>query len=113
MCESFHNDVKFRLFFQQTVGLAADRGRSDVSGSAVEPDGHLAAVLDDDRHQPASARQAEHSLEIGCVLLDVYECEQDMPPLVIVTGGLRMRSTHFPVDFNHRQLRCHPSNHES
>jgi hypothetical protein len=105
LCESFHNDVKFRLFSRQSVGGPLDRGPSDASGSA-EADRDLAAVLDYHRHQTASARVVEHSVERCCVFLDVYEFERDVPPLVIVTGGLRMRSTVLPEDFNHHSL--HP-----
>ena len=90
--------------------MTADRGRSDASGSA-EADRDLAAALDDDRHQPASARVLEHSIELCYVFLDVDECERDVPPLVIVTGGLGVGSTVLPEDLNHRSPRS--SAHES
>jgi len=77
----------------------AHGGRSDASGAA-EADRHLFTV-DDHRHGAAALGVAEHSLEIGGVLLHVDVFERDVPPLKIVPGGSRVGSSVFAKDGDH------------
>jgi len=63
---------------------------SDPSGAA-EADSNLVAV-DDDRYFPASLAVAEHPLEFRRVVLDVDVLERDAAALIIVAGGLRIRT---------------------
>ena len=83
------------------------RGRShgaalDASGAA-EPDRHLVPVHDH-RHGAPSAAVAEHPFEFRGVLLDVDVLERDVPPLVVVTGGLRVGSSVLAEDIDHRLI---------
>jgi hypothetical protein len=68
--------------------------------SAAETDCDL-VVLDDHRHGATPVGVAEHPLKLRRVLLDVDVLERDMPPLIVVTGGLRVRSGVFAEDVNH------------
>jgi hypothetical protein len=43
----------------------------------------------------------EHPREIGRILLDVDVLERDVPPLIVVTGGLRVGSGILAEDVNH------------
>jgi hypothetical protein len=79
--------------------VRSDRARLDASGAA-EADRDL-LVLDDHRHGAAPVAVAEHPLKLRRVLLDVDVLERDMPPLIVVTGGLRVRSGVFAEDVNH------------
>ena len=62
----------------------------DTSGAA-KPDGHL-PLVHDDGHGATTVAEAEHPLELAGILLDVDVFDLDMPPLVVVTGGLRVGS---------------------
>ena len=78
---------------------APSRGASDASGAA-EADGHL-AVFNDDRHGAAAFGVAEHPLERRRVLLDVHVVEPNMPPFIVVPGGLRIGSRVLAEDLDH------------
>ena len=67
-----------------------------------ESDRHTAIVGDDDRDRAAALAERQHPVEVGVVLLDVDILERDLPPLVVVTGGLRVRSRILAEDVNHR-----------
>ena len=83
------------LALQLSAGL-------DASGAA-EADGDLIAV-NDHRHRAASLTVNEHARE-GCgVLLDVEVLERNVPPLKVVTGGLRIRSGVFAENGDHAAL---------
>ena len=71
---------------------------------AAEPDGHAAIVGHDHRDRAPPVAVGEHPLEIGVVLLDVDVLERDMPPLIVVTGGLRVGSRVFAEDVGHRSI---------
>jgi hypothetical protein len=80
---------------QTRVATRRSGGRSpgtalDTSGAA-KPDGHL-PLVHDDRNGATAVAEAEHPLELGGIFLDVDVFDRDMPPLVIVTGGLRVGS---------------------
>src|SRR6266487_1676354 len=77
--------------------LSVWRGRSpgtaqqlDTSGAA-KPDGHV-SLVHDDGYGATTVAEAEHPLELAGTLLDVDVFDLDMPPLVVVTGGLRVGS---------------------
>ena len=70
-----------------------------ASGSA-ESDRHL-PVLDDDGNVAAAFRVAEHPVEPGGALVDVDVLERDLPPLTVLTGGLRIRSGVLAEDVDH------------
>jgi hypothetical protein len=72
---------------------------SDPSGPA-ESDRHP-IVVDDDRHGATALAVAQHALEFGRVFLDVDVLERDMPPLIVVTGGLRVGSSVLAKDVDH------------
>ena len=78
---------------------APARGASDASGAA-EADRHL-AVFDDHRHGPAPLRVTEHALERRRVFLDVHVTDRNMPPLIVVPGGLRIRSGVLAENLDH------------
>jgi hypothetical protein len=85
------------------LGIALElSAESDASG-ASEADRHL-VVVHDDRHRAASLAMHEHAREGRGVLLDVEILERDMPPLEVVTGGLRIRSGVFAEDEDHAAL---------
>lgn len=71
----------------------------DPSGAA-EADGHL-IVVDDHRHRAATLAVDEHAREGRLVLLDVEILERYVPPLKVVTGGLRIRSGVLAEDEDH------------
>jgi hypothetical protein len=73
------------------------------SSRAAEADRHLIAV-NNHRHDAAPLAEPEHPLELRRVLLDVDELERNMPPLKVVTGGLRIRSSLFAEDVDHGPL---------
>jgi hypothetical protein len=77
----------------------ARRAESDASGTA-KADRHLIAI-DDDRYSAATLAETEHPLQIECVFLDVDVLERDMPPLTILTGGLRVGSSVLAEDRDH------------
>ena len=77
----------------------ARRAESDASGTA-KADRHLIAI-DDDRHSATTLAETEHPLQIECVFLDVDVLERDMPPLTILTGGLRVGSSVLAEDRDH------------
>ena len=70
---------------------------------AAEADGHL-AVVDYDRHRAAPLAVHEHARERRRVLLDVEILERYVPPLKVVTGGLRIRSGVFAEDEDHGRI---------
>src|ERR1051325_5709506 len=76
------------------------RRRSDPSG-APEPDRHLPLIVDDDGNAAAAVAVAEHPLQLCGVLLDVDVFEIDMPPCVVVPGGLRVGSGVLAEDVDH------------
>jgi hypothetical protein len=76
--------------------------RLNASGAA-EADGDLIAV-NDHRHRSASAAVNEHARKGRGVLLDVEVLERNVPPLKIVTGGLRIRSGVFAEDGDHAAI---------
>jgi hypothetical protein len=84
------------------IGRVSHRARrwSDASGAA-EADGHLASVVDDDRNGAAAHRVAEHALQLFGVLLDVDVLERNVPPFMILPGGLRVGSGVLAKDVNH------------
>lgn len=105
LCESFHKTVKSRVNparIDEIVGVAPARGALDAS-SAAEADGHL-VVLDDHRHRASSLAEAEHALELLRVLFDVDVFKRHMPPLIVVTGGLRVGSGVFAEDVDHAPI---------
>jgi hypothetical protein len=73
--------------------------RLDASGAA-EADRDLVAV-NDHRYRAAPVAVHEHARESCSVLLDVEVLERNLPPLKVVTGGLRVRSGVFAEDENH------------
>jgi hypothetical protein len=77
--------------------------RLDPSGAA-EPDRNL-IVVDDHRNGAAPLAVLEHALELNGVLFDVEVLERNVPPLIIVTGGLRVGSSVLAVNRDH--LRVH------
>jgi hypothetical protein len=70
------------------------------ASSTSEADGHL-SVFHDDRNGAATRAVLEHSREIRGILLDVDVLEREVPPLVVVTGGLRVWSGVLAEDVNH------------
>ena len=76
--------------------------RSDAS-SAAEPDRHLVAV-DDDRNLALAAAEGQHLFQIGRVLLDVDVFELNVPPLIVVTGGLRVGSRVLAENVDHESI---------
>ena len=70
------------------------------ASSAAEPDRHLIAV-NDHRNRAAALAEPEHPLQPRLVFLDVDVLERNLPPLKVVTGGLRIRSGVFAEDENH------------
>ena len=76
--------------------------RLDASGAA-EADGDLVAV-NDHGHRAASVAVNKHARKGRGVLLHVEVLERNMPPLKIVTGGLRIRSGVFAEDGDHAAL---------
>jgi hypothetical protein len=75
---------------------------SDASGSP-EANRHP-AVFDDDRHTPLPHGVRQHPREAGLILLDVDVFERDVPPLIVVTGGLRIGSGVFAEDVDHTNI---------
>jgi hypothetical protein len=85
------------------LGLALELSAGLDASGAAEADGHL-VVVHDDRHCAASLAVHEHARERRGVLLDVEILERDVPPLKVVTGGLRIRSGVFAEDGDHAAL---------
>src|SRR6478609_6333966 len=79
---------------------APDRRQLYASG-APKADGHT-AVFDDDRDTALAFAVLEHQREARRILLDVHELERNLPPLIVVTGGLRVRSRVLAEDEHHR-----------
>ena len=90
------NPSKTKAFLEDPLRTGAV---SNASG-APEADRHL-APLDDDRHRAATLAELEHPRELGRVLLDVDVGELEMPPCIVVTGGLRVGSGVFAEDVDH------------
>src|SRR5262249_30118770 len=67
------------------------RPRLDAS-RAAEADRH-GAVVHDHRNGASALGEAEHALELRRILLDVDVLERHVPPLTILPGGLRIRSS--------------------
>jgi hypothetical protein len=80
----------------------SNRARLHASGAA-EPDRHLIAV-DDHRDRPPPVAEGQHALKLRLALLDVDVLERGLPPLKVVTGGLRIRSGVFAEDENHGSI---------
>ena len=97
LCEYFHNIVKSRV---KSPYLDAHGAPGLDPSGAAEPDRHL-IVVDDHRHGAAPVAEPEHALELRRVLLDVDVLERNVPPLIVVTGGLRVRSGVFAVNRDH------------
>ena len=76
------------------------RRPSDPSGAA-ESDRHLAAIADDHRNRPAPFGVPEHPLQLRRIFLDVDVLERHVPPLMILPGGLRIRSCVLAEDVDH------------
>src|SRR2546428_9183228 len=74
------------------------------SSRSSKSDRHAAIVGDDDRDRAAALAEGQHPVEVGAALLDVDVLERDLPPLVVVTGGLRVRSRILAEDVNHRSI---------
>jgi hypothetical protein len=104
LCELFHNIVKFPLL---CAIFCAQTERDLDASRAAEADGHLIAVHDHgDRTTSVGVR--EHASKRRGVLLDVEILERDMPPLKVVTGGLRVGSGVFAEDEDHEALSHQP-----
>jgi hypothetical protein len=86
---------------EQPSGAPA-RGASDASRTA-EADCHL-AVFDDHRHGAAPFRVAEHALERSRVFLDVDVRDRNMPPRIVVPGGLRIGSGVLAENLDHSSI---------
>ena len=80
-------------------------GTLNASGAA-ETHRHV-SVVDNHRNGAAPITEAEHALELGRTFLDVDVFEVDMPPLVLVTGGLRIGSSVLAEDENHPPILPH------
>ena len=76
--------------------------RLDPSGAA-EPDRDL-IVLDDHRNGTAPLAVPEHALKLSRVFFDVDVLERNVPPPIVVTGGLRVGSGVFAEDVDHEPL---------
>ena len=96
LCEHFHKAVKLS---RNSVQFGHGPRPSDPS-CAAEPDRHV-AVVDDDRNRAPPLAELQHSLQFRRVFLDVDVLDLDMPPLVVVTGGLRIRSRVLAEDIDH------------
>jgi hypothetical protein len=80
--------------------------RSDAS-SATETHRHF-AVFDNHGNRTAAVAEAEHALEPDRVFLDIDVFDVDMPPLVVVTGGLRVGSRVLSEDVHHSPILLRP-----
>jgi hypothetical protein len=78
----------------------SNRAPGLYASGAAEPDRHLIAV-NDHRNRAAAIAEPEHPLQPRLVFLDVDVLERNLPPLKVVTGGLRVRSGVFAEDENH------------
>src|SRR2546425_594049 len=87
-----------------TRGDLTPPGRQSDTSRAAKPDRHAPIVLDDDRDFALTFAVRQHPVEIGFFLLDVHILERDMPPLIVVTGGLRVRSRVFAEDVHHHTI---------
>ena len=85
------------------TSLAPTLGAALDASGAAEADRHL-IIVHDHRHGAAALAELQHAPELRRVLFDVDVLEQDLPPLKIVTGGLRVRSGVFAEDVDHRVI---------
>jgi len=85
------------------VFVDAQPERGLDASSAAEPDRHLIAV-NNHRHRAAALAECQHALQPRRVLLDVDVVERNLPPLKIVTGGLRVGSGVLAEDEDHGPL---------
>ena len=79
------------------------RSWSDASGAA-EADRYLSGLVDDDGDFALAAAVAEHALEFGRVFLDVDIFESNVPPCIVVPGGLRVGSSVLAEDVDHGSI---------
>jgi hypothetical protein len=77
--------------------------RGLYASRAAEPDRHLIAV-NNHRHRASALAEFEHAPQPSRILLDVDVLERDLPPLKVVTGGLRIGSGVFAEDEDHGPL---------
>jgi thymidylate synthase ThyX len=84
-------------------GGDARRASCSHPSRAAEADRHL-PIFDDDGDRAATAAESQHPLQLRGVFLDVDVFEGDMPPLIVVTGGLRVRSAVLAEDVDHALL---------
>ena len=70
------------------------------ASSAAKSDRHLIAV-NNHRNRASALAESQHALQLRRVLLDVDVLERDLPPLKVVTGGLRIGSGVFAEDEDH------------
>ena len=82
------------------AGSALELSAASNASGAAEADCHLIAV-NDHRHGTAPVAVPQHALELRRILLDVDVLERNLPPLKIVTGGLRVRSGVLAEDVDH------------
>ena len=82
----------------------APHGRASHPSRAAEADRHIPIVLDDDGNPALTLAVRQHPVEIGLVLLDVDVLERDVPPLIVVTGGLRVGSGVLAEDVDHGSI---------
>src|ERR1051325_6582005 len=102
LCECIHKYVK--LFGNRSIlmGFRLRPRRLDSSGAA-KTDRDLVPV-DDDRDGAPPLAELEHPLQLRGVLLDVDVGELDMPPCIVVTGGLRVGSGVLAEDLDHPSI---------
>ena len=81
-------------------GLNAHTERWLDPSGAAEPD-RDPIILDDHRHGTAPLAVPEHALELSGVFFDVDVRERNVPPLIVVTGGLRVGSGVLAVNRDH------------
>jgi hypothetical protein len=96
--------VNYFTILSNVVEIAGFLRRSTERGlnasRAAEPDRHLIAV-NNHRHRASALAEFEHAPQPRRVLLDVDVLERDLPPLKVVTGGLRIGSGVFAEDEDH------------
>jgi hypothetical protein len=79
------------------------RRPSDASGAA-ESDRHGAAVVDDHGNRATPFAVTEHPLQLRRIFLDVDVLERHVPPLMVLPGGLRVRSRVLAEDVDHASI---------
>lgn len=87
------NRMKLGVFLRSTE-------RSLDASGAAKANRHLITV-DNHRHGAAAVAEPQHALKLRRALLDVDVLERNLPPLKVVTGGLRVRSGVFSEDVDH------------